>query len=176
VRQAWCRSLSASASVVGHQTPWKGACDPHECAGVGKRYGHMTLNARRGLGSSQSLGHSGSHSAEPGAPAPAQAGVRRRRSRFLSRGAAVAREARRVAVATPRRGLASSVLVAARWKVRLNWAVCDALQPLRSWRDQRFATVSAVRAGARRRLRPQLRKRELGGHDPAGRDVDPHRS
>jgi len=83
VRQAWCRSLSASASVVGHQTPWKGACDPHECAGVGKRYGHMTLNARRGLGSSQSLGHSGSHSAEPGAPAPAQAGVRRRRSRFL---------------------------------------------------------------------------------------------
>jgi hypothetical protein len=33
VRQAWCRSLPASASVVGHPTPWKGACDPLGCAG-----------------------------------------------------------------------------------------------------------------------------------------------
>jgi len=87
VRQAWCRSLPASASVVGRQTPWKGACDPRGCAGVGKRYGQLTLDARRGLGNSQSLGHSASHSVGPGASASAMAGVGRRRSRLLSRGA-----------------------------------------------------------------------------------------
>jgi len=136
----------------------------------------MTLNARRGLGSSQPLGHSGSHSAGTGAPASVKVGARWRRSRLLSRGAAVAREARRVAVATPRRGLASSVLLAARWKTRLNWAVCDALQPLRSWRGPRFAN-RVGRSGARVAAASAAVAQTPGWQaHPAGRDVDPHRS